>query len=65
MADGWSTCEFDKEGGMTIEPVRRPGRGARWSEDEVADRRLLIVRPPEGMLDRGTTWEYLDNGERV
>ena len=65
MADGWSTCEFDREGYMAIEPVHRPKRGARQSERGVEDRRLLIVRPPEGMLGRGTTWEYLDNGERV
>ena len=64
MADGLSTCEFDEEGCMTLEPVRRSGRGARWSE-EVADRRLLIVRPPEGMLVRETTWEYRDNYESV
>jgi len=50
---------------MTIEHARRPEQGARWSEDEVADGRLLIVRPPEGMLDRGTTWECLNNSERV
>ena len=65
MADGLSTREFDEEGCMTLEPVRRSGRGARRSEEEVADRRLLIVRPPEGMLVRETTWEYRDNYESV
>ena len=38
MADGLSTHEFDEEGCMTIEPVRRSGRardGARmrWQID--------------------------------
>jgi len=50
---------------MSIEPAQHPERGARWSEKGVADGRLLIARPPVGMLDRGTTWECSDNGERV
>ena len=65
MADSLSTREFDEEGCMTLEPVWRSGQGARRSEEEVADRRLLIVRPPEGMLVRETTWEYRDNYESV
>jgi len=43
MADIGSTCEFDKEGEMLIEP-------ARWSEMGVADRRLLVARPPVGLI---------------
>ena len=65
MADGLSTHEFDEERCATIEPVRRSGRGVRWSKNEVAGRRLLVVRPPESMLDRRMTWEYLDDDERM
>ena len=65
MADGLSTRKFNKEGCRIIEPVWHLGQGARWSKNEVADRRLLIMQPPKGMLDHRTTWEYLDDDKKM
>ena len=51
MADGLSTCKFDKEGCVIIEPVWHLGQGARWSENEVAGRWALLVQLPEDIQD--------------
>ena len=33
MADGLSTCEFDEEGQMEIEPMQHPGQDMQWSKN--------------------------------